>query len=187
MFSCCCCAVGLDSPHLATDHLRGTPPPPPDRSKFRAFFPLFRPIFELFAISLGVFSLNFGGVFESRDSQMYTFGFSSCRVKHRRLRSRKGCTQYAENSKRAQCQALALQKHNQNSTKGCQERDKKERKWGGRGTKCEILGLPRFRIERFGATMFSMTFGPHPSVRHLLESSPIPDPDFWANNFWPHH
>ena len=44
------------------------------------------PIFALFvSLSLGVLSLNFGGVFEGRDPQMCTFGLSGCRVKPRRV------------------------------------------------------------------------------------------------------
>ena len=42
--------------------------------KFCAFFALSRSIFALFCLSLGVFSLNFGGVLEGRDPQMCTFG-----------------------------------------------------------------------------------------------------------------
>ena len=41
--------------------------------------------FSFFLHSLGVFSLNFGGVFEGRDPQLCTFGLSGCRVKPRRL------------------------------------------------------------------------------------------------------
>ena len=41
--------------------------------KFR-FFPSPAPIFALFCVSLGVFSWNFGGVFEVWDPQMCTFG-----------------------------------------------------------------------------------------------------------------
>ena len=45
----------------------------PDRHNFHSFFSL-----------LGVFSLNFGGVFEAWDPQMCTFVLSSCRVKPQR-------------------------------------------------------------------------------------------------------
>ena len=47
------------------------------------FFALFSlpPLFSFFySLSLGVFSLNFGGVFEGREPQMCTFGLSGCRV-----------------------------------------------------------------------------------------------------------
>ena len=39
-----------------------------------------------FALSLCVFSLNFGGLCEDRNPQMCTFGLSGCRMKPRRLR-----------------------------------------------------------------------------------------------------
>ena len=47
------------------------------------FLPLL-PQFSFFPPLLGVFSLNFGGVFEGLDPQMCTFGLSGCRVKPRR-------------------------------------------------------------------------------------------------------
>ena len=63
-----------------------SPPPdsagPPQISHY--FFPFPPPIF-----ALGVFSLNFGGVFEGQDPQMCTFGLSGCRVKPRRVSGRK--------------------------------------------------------------------------------------------------
>ena len=50
--------------------------PPPDRLKFRAFFcPVPHNLNSFFPL-LGVFSLDFGGVFECRDPQMCTFGLS---------------------------------------------------------------------------------------------------------------
>ena len=55
-----------------------------DRLKFRSFFSLSRRKIRSFLPSLGVFSLNFGGVFEDRDPKMCTFGLSDCRVKPRR-------------------------------------------------------------------------------------------------------
>ena len=55
----------------------GAPPPqdrpPPNRPKFRSFFSLSRRKFHSFFSLWGVFSLNFGGVFEGRDPQMCTF------------------------------------------------------------------------------------------------------------------
>ena len=98
---CCCCfvvvvwfclvvVVGLDS--------AGPPSAgPPKISLF--FFPL-PPPFRSLCVSLGVFSLNFGGFCEDRDPQMCTFGLSGCGVKPRRLRGRQGFTQQPENSKR---------------------------------------------------------------------------------------
>ena len=50
------------------DHLPPDPPstdlPPPDRPKFRSFLYPLPPPSRSFCVSLGVFSLNFGGVFE---------------------------------------------------------------------------------------------------------------------------
>ena len=57
-----------------TAHLPPPDHPPPDCPNFRYFFPL-PPPFRSF-LSLGVFSWNFGGVFEGRDPQMRTFGLS---------------------------------------------------------------------------------------------------------------
>ena len=61
--------------------------PPQDRPsaeppKISLFFPLSRPPFCSFSVSLGVFSLNFGGVFEGRDPEMCTFGVLglSCKI-----------------------------------------------------------------------------------------------------------
>ena len=68
--------VGLDSPGPACVRppSAGPPTPPPDRPKFRFFFPSPALIFRYFSLSLGVFSWNFGGVFEGRDPLMSTFG-----------------------------------------------------------------------------------------------------------------
>ena len=52
---------------------------------FAFFFSLSRRKFRSFFSLWGVFSLNFGGVFEGRGAQMCTFGLSGCRVKPRRL------------------------------------------------------------------------------------------------------
>ena len=51
-------------------------PPFPGPPKFSLFFSLSRRKIRSFLPSLGVFSLNFGGVFESLDPQMCTFGLS---------------------------------------------------------------------------------------------------------------
>ena len=59
------------------------PPFPWTAQNFALFSPS-RPIFALF-VSLGVFSLNFGGFCEDRGPQMCTFGLSGCRVEPRRL------------------------------------------------------------------------------------------------------
>ena len=82
------CAVNSHRTPPARDPRPGPPsagPPsagPPRISRF--FSPLPPPIFALFSLSLGVFSLFFGGVFEGRDPGLCTFGLSGCRVKPRR-------------------------------------------------------------------------------------------------------
>ena len=58
--------------------------PSPGPPKISLFFSLSRHKIRSFLPSLGVFSLNFGGVFEGRDPQMCTFGLSGCRVEPRR-------------------------------------------------------------------------------------------------------
>ena len=50
--------------------------PPPDRPKFRSFFALFRSRIHSFLPSLGVFSLNFGGVFEDLNVHVWALGLS---------------------------------------------------------------------------------------------------------------
>ena len=77
---------GPPFPWTALPLVRPSPGPalPLDRPKFRSFFTLSRRTIRSFLPSLGVFSLNFGGVFEGRDPQMCTFGLSGCRVKPRR-------------------------------------------------------------------------------------------------------
>ena len=101
---CCCCVlllcvgVGFEP---AGSPLAPDPPADPLRRTAQNF--------PLFCLSLGVFSWNFGAVFEGRDPQMCTFGLSDCHVKPRRLRGRRGFTQQPENSKRAHLIAPALQ------------------------------------------------------------------------------
>ena len=58
-------------------------PPFPWTAQNFALFSLSRRKIRSFLPSLGVFSLNFGGVFEGWDPQMCTFGLSGCRVKPR--------------------------------------------------------------------------------------------------------
>ena len=74
---------------------------PPLDTKFR-WNPL-SPQISLFFPLLGVFSLNFGGVFNGRDSEMCTFGSGW---------GRWDFTRQPENSKRAHFRALALRHQN---------------------------------------------------------------------------
>ena len=95
---CCClfCVLLVVAGPPCADPLRRGPPsagppsigPPPRTAQNFPLFSLSRPFSFFFCLSLGVFSLNFGGVFEGRDPQMCTFGLSGCRVKPRRLRGR---------------------------------------------------------------------------------------------------
>ena len=103
LLSCCRCVVmwfclvvvvGLDSagppsagPPSAGPPSAGPPsagPPSAGPPKISLFFFPFPPPFRSFCVSLGVFSLNFGGVFEGQNPKMCTFGLSGCRVKPRR-------------------------------------------------------------------------------------------------------
>ena len=83
---CCLCVCG----GCVQDFGASPPdPPPPDRPspappKISLFFFSLPPEISFFLLSLGVFSLNSGGVFEDRDAQMCTFGLSGCRVEPRR-------------------------------------------------------------------------------------------------------
>ena len=103
---CCCvllcvvvCCWFAPSPPSAGPFRRTPPPPdrPPDRPKCRSLVPSPAPRVRSFSLSLGVFSWNFGGVFEDRGPQMCT-----------RLRGRRGFTRQPENSKRAHFRAPAL-------------------------------------------------------------------------------
>ena len=110
-------------------------PPSSGQPKISLFF--FLPLphhFCSFCLSLDVFSLNFGGVFEGRNPKMCTFG----------VLGRRGFTRQPENSKRAHLRALALHTPSKFHEKTTRERQK-EQKWGGRGKKKrEILGPPPF-------------------------------------------
>ena len=130
------------------------------------------PSFRSFCLSLCVFSLNFGGVFEGRDPEICTFGLSGCRVKPRRLRGRRGFTRQPENSKRAHLTPPALQTPQKFHEKTPRERQK-EQKWGGRGKKSAKFWPPHpSGPPPFGAALFlglaPNPSGPHPSGPHRL-------------------
>ena len=88
---------------LRRTSLRRTPSPPPDRPKFRSFFPSPTTIFFLSFSLFGVLPLNFGGVFEAR-----------------------GFTRQPENSKRAHLRGPGLQNTTQIPREDPQRREKKE-------------------------------------------------------------
>ena len=127
---------------------------PLDRPKFRSFLP-----------SLGVFSLNFGGVFEDWGPQMCTFGLLGCRVKPRRPHQTGPpglAHDQPENSKRAHLNAPALQTppkfHEKTPREGRKERilrrerEKKARNFGPHRSGSHYSGLH--------------PSGPHPSGLH---------------------
>ena len=129
-----------------------TGPPAPDHPKSLSFF-LSRPYFRSFCLSLGVFSLNFGGVFEGWDPQMCTFGLSGCRVKPRR-----GFTRQPKNSKRAHLMVPTLQtplKFHENTLRETQ-------------TKMDV-GKGKKKNAKFWAS--------HPSLSHL-RSPTLQSPTF---------
>ena len=65
------------SGHQPSGTLRGTPPP--DSPKFRLFFPLPLPFSLFFCLSGGLI-VEFWWCLKRRDTQMFTFGISGCRV-----------------------------------------------------------------------------------------------------------
>ena len=131
---------------------------PLDRPKFSLFFSLSRRKIRSFLPSLGVFSLNFGGVFEGRDPQMCTFGLSGCRVEPRRLGGRWGFTRQSENSKRAHLSVPALQTPPKFHEKTPRERRKEQNFVAGQGKKARNFGPPTLRGSTFrGSTLLGST------------------------------
>ena len=110
--------------------------------------------FVLFLPSLGVFSLNFGGVFKGRDPQMCTFGLS----------------------KRAHLSAPALQTPPKFHEKTPREGRKERILWREREKKREILGFPPFGAPPFGPPPFRpptfSVFGPPPFGASTLPAGP---------------
>ena len=104
--------------------------------KLSRFFSPLPPHFRSFCLSLGVFSWNFGGVFEGRRTQMCTFGVLglSCEVPAAPKPS--GFHTTTREPKRAHLRATPQQTPPKFNEKTPRERQK-ERKWGGRGEKKE--------------------------------------------------
>ena len=180
---CLVVVVGLDSagppsagPSSAGPSSAGPPSAgPPKISLF--FFP-FPPPFRSFGISLGVFSLNFGGFCEDRDPHMCTFGLSGCRVKPRRLRGRRGFTQQPD-SKRAHLRPRRFQTPREDPQRDAE----RAKRWREREKKARNFGLPTLR----GPTLQGPTLsGPHPFGAPLflgLGPPPFRGPPFGALHF----
>ena len=137
--------------------------PPPDRPKFRSFFSLLPPPFWSFCVSLGVLSLNFGGVFEGRSCE------TPAAPPDRAAGAR---TRQPENSKRAHFRAPALQTPPKFHAKTPRERKKKENCGGKRGKKTRNFGPPTLRGSTLRAPLF-LGLGLHP-LRGLRPSGPPP-------------
>ena len=152
---------------------------PLDRPKCRSFFSLSRRTIRSFLSSLGVFSLNFGGVFEGRDPQMCTFGLSGCCVKPQRLRGRRGFTRQPENSKRAHLSVPALQTPPKFNEKTPREGRKERMLRREREKKARNFGPPTLRAP----TLRAPPFGPHPSGPHPSGKQPSGPPHFWPPLF----
>ena len=116
---------------LALDH------PTPHRPKISLFFfPSPAPFSLFLSLSLGVFSLNFVGVFEGWPSNVPVWALGQPENYGHILRT-------------------SLRKHHQNSTRRHPERDRKSKNGsGGREKKREILGSPPFGAPPFGAPPF---------------------------------
>ena len=85
--ACWCCCLCVWS--VCSRFLGLSPGPPSARPPFpwtaqNFALSFLSPAGNFFLLSLGVFSLNFGGVFEDQGAQMCTFGLSGCSVKPRR-------------------------------------------------------------------------------------------------------
>ena len=160
----CVCCVLCGPPSLRRTALRRTAisPDRPSASlpKISRFFPLSRFHFRSFSIFLwgslrGVFSWNFGGVFEGRGAQMCTFGLSGCRVKPRRLWGRR---------------ASHDNPRTPNDQKTPRKRDKKK-KWrrNRKKKKREIFGPPHpSGFPTLREPTFSGSQSPQPHPRRLL-------------------
>ena len=133
--------------------------PSPGQPKISLFFfPL--PPQSSFLPSLGVFSLNFGRVFEGQNPQMCTFGLSGCRVKPRRFRGRR----LAHDSPRTPNMHISGPRPSKTPPK-FHGRTSRE------GRKERILRRDR---EKKSAKFWA----PHPS------GPPFGAPPFWAPPFW---
>ena len=110
------------------------------------------PPFSFFSLS-GVFSWNFGGVFEGWDPPMCTFGLSGWSYRTSSVfEGRRGFTRQPENSKRAHQRVRALQTPPKFHKKTPRER-KKAKMEAGEGRKKERnVGPPTFRGHHRGTS-----------------------------------
>ena len=113
---------------------------PPKISLF--FFPPPATFFIL--LSLGVLSLNFGGVFEGRNPGMCTFGLSGCRVKRRRPHQTgpPGLAHDSPRTPNVHISGPRRFKHHQNSTNGPQEKKEERKLWREYGKKSAKFWAP---------------------------------------------
>ena len=131
-----CCSFGPSPPSAG--------PPSAGQPKISLFF----------FPSLGVFSLNFLVFLKARDSNVRVWAPGlSCEIPS--ASGPPGLTQQPENSKHAHLRAPALQAPPKFHEKTPRDRQK-ERKWGGRGKKREILGTPPFVAPPFVAPPFGV-------------------------------
>ena len=155
---------------------------PPKISLF--FFSLLPPQFSFFFLSLGVFSWNFLGVFEDRNPEMCTFGLSGCRVKPWRPHQTgpPGLAHDSPRTPNVHISGPRRFKHNQNSTKGPQERERRKKIVAEEGKKREILGPPPFWAPPFGAPPFGAPLFPGLGL-HPLGLHPSRAPHFVVPKF----
>ena len=146
---------------------RPSPGPP-------SFFTLSRRKIRSFLPFLGVFSLNFGGVFEGRDPHMCTFGLSGCRVKPRRPHqtgSWPGLSPDRTLAKRAHLRVPALQTPPKLAREDPQRGKNRTNFVSGEGKKsAKFRASHRLRAPTdFGPppTSGPTSSGPHPSGPHF--------------------
>ena len=122
------------------------PGPPSPGPPCRSFCPLSSRKIRSFLPSLGVFSLNFGGVFEGRNPQIYTFGLSGCPCETWAAPPDRaaGASHDSPRTPNVHISGPRRFKHHQNSTKRPQERGRKEERIlrRDRGKKARNFGPP---------------------------------------------
>ena len=169
-------------------------PPPPDplrrtAQNFALFFPSPATIFILSSLSWEVFSLNFGGIFEGRDSEMCTFGFSCCRVKPRRSQIITIVERGGRRREKGNGRRVHLGGREGGAPKGCGVGPRRGVVWGpeetgpwGRGRLGPIRHGPiRFDLGQFdlGQSCFTR-LRPKKSLRDLVRFRPKKKFRFWT-------